>query len=170
MEVLSPLVATREFCGLRYCQQIEQGSWIVVNVSYDLPQFVSHSQSYRFPSGCLIQDMPNGYSKVNSSSFLPLSTILCFMLGSPQLVELKQVTWVEHIETEEKEPIHELYRDYIHRGVAFGAERWVTTLQRMCERFASLSVPASSSRDLGGGENMFTKHKFSLLVSFLNPI
>ncbi|CAD5317086.1 unnamed protein product [Arabidopsis thaliana] len=84
MEVLSPLVATREFCELRYCQQTEQGSWIVVNVSYDLPQFVSHSQSYRFPSGCLIQDMPNGYSK------------------------------------------------------------------RMCERFASLSVPASSSRDLGG--------------------
>ncbi|KAG7589971.1 Homeobox domain [Arabidopsis suecica] len=123
MEVLSPLVATREFCELRYCQQIEQGSWIVVNVSYDLPQFVSHSQSYRFPSGCLIQDMPNGYSKV---------------------------TWVEHIETEEKEPIHELYREIINRGIAFGADRWITTLQRMCERFASLSVPASSSRDLGG--------------------
>ncbi|KAL1192194.1 Homeobox-leucine zipper protein HDG11 [Cardamine amara subsp. amara] len=123
MEVLSPLVETREFCELRYCQQIEQGSWIVVNVSYHLPQFVSHSQSYRYPSGCLIQDMPNGYSKV---------------------------TWVEHIETEEKEPIHELYRDIIHRGIAFGAERFVTTLQRMCERFASLSVPASSSRDPGG--------------------
>ncbi|CAN8239637.1 unnamed protein product [Cochlearia groenlandica] len=123
MEVLSPLVATREFCELRYCQQIEQGSWIVVNVSYDLPQFMSHSQSYRFPSGCLIQDMPNGYSKV---------------------------TWVEHIETEEKEPVHELYREMINKGIAFGAERWVTTLQRMCERFASLLAPASSSRDLGG--------------------
>ncbi|KFK41777.1 hypothetical protein AALP_AA2G170800 [Arabis alpina] len=123
MELLSPLVATREFCELRYCQQIEQGSWVVVNVSYDLPQFVSHSQSYRFPSGCLIQDMPNGYSKV---------------------------TWVEHIETEEKEQIHELYREMIHKGIAFGAERWVTTLQRMCERFASQLVPATSSRDLGG--------------------
>jgi homeobox-leucine zipper protein len=63
---------------------------------------------------------------------------------------LKQVTWVEHIETEEKELVHELYREIIHRGIAFGADRWVTTLQRMCERFASLSVPASSSRDLGG--------------------
>jgi len=76
MEVLSPLVATREFCELRYCQQTEQGSWIVVNVSYDLPQFVSHSQSYRFPSGCLIQDMPNGYSKVKL--LFPLSTKSCF--------------------------------------------------------------------------------------------
>ncbi|CAN6932442.1 unnamed protein product [Brassica oleracea] len=121
MEVLSPLVATREFCELRYCQQIELGSWIVVNVSYHLPQFVSHSHSYRFPSGCLIQDMPNGYSKV---------------------------TWVEHTETEEKEPVHEMYREMVHKGIAFGAERWVTTLQRMCERFASLLAPAASS--LGG--------------------
>ncbi|KAJ4884457.1 Homeobox-leucine zipper protein HDG11 [Raphanus sativus] len=123
MEVLSPLVATREFCELRYCQQIEQGSWIVVNVSYHLPQFVSHSHSYRFPSGCLIQDMPNGYSKV---------------------------TWVEHTETEEKEAVHELYREMVHKGIAFGAERWVTTLQRMCERYASLLAPAASSRELGG--------------------
>ncbi|CDY11109.1 BnaC06g23610D [Brassica napus] len=118
MEVLSPLVATREFCELRYCQQIEQGSWIVVNVSYHLPQFVSHSHSYRFPSGCLIQDMPNGYSKV---------------------------TWVEHTETEEKEPVNEMYREMVHKGIAFGAERWVTTLQRMCERYASLLAPAASS-------------------------
>ncbi|CAH8359451.1 unnamed protein product [Eruca vesicaria subsp. sativa] len=123
IEVLSPLVATREFCELRYCQMIEQGSWIVVNVSYHLPQFVSQSHSYKFPSGCLIQDMPNGYSKV---------------------------TWVEHVETEEKEPTHELYREMIHKGIAFGAERWVTTLQRMCERFASLLAPSTSSRDLGG--------------------
>ncbi|KAF8111322.1 hypothetical protein N665_0076s0300 [Sinapis alba] len=123
MEVLSPFVATREFCELRYCQMIEQGSWIVVNVSYHLPQFLSQSHSYKFPSGCLIQDMPNGYSKV---------------------------TWVEHIETEEKEPTHELYREMIHKGIAFGAERWVSTLQRMCERFASLLAPATSSRDLGG--------------------
>ncbi|KAH0875798.1 hypothetical protein HID58_073160 [Brassica napus] len=105
MAVLSPLVATREFCELRYCQMIEQGSWIVVNVSYHLPQFVSQSShSYKFPSGCLIQDMPSGYSKV---------------------------TWVEHVETEEKEQTHELYREVIHKGIAFGAERWVTTLQRM---------------------------------------
>ncbi|KAF8089354.1 hypothetical protein N665_0508s0002 [Sinapis alba] len=123
LEVLSPLVATREFCELRYSQQIEQGSWIVVNASYHLPQFVSHSNSYRFPSGCLIQDMPNGYSKI---------------------------TWVEHTETEEKEPVHELYREMVHKGIAFGAERWVTTLQRMCERYASLLAPAASSRELGG--------------------
>lgn len=64
LQVLSPVVPTREFYVLRYCQQIEQGSWAVVNVSYDSPQFSSQCQSHRFPSGCLIQDLPNGYSKV----------------------------------------------------------------------------------------------------------
>ncbi|XP_010540046.1 PREDICTED: homeobox-leucine zipper protein HDG11-like isoform X2 [Tarenaya hassleriana] len=123
LHVLSPLVATREFYMLRYCQQIELATWVVVNISYEHPQFVSRSRSCRLPSGCVIQDMHNGYSKV---------------------------TWVEHVDVEEKEPVHEIYRDMIHTGLAFGAERWVTVLQRMSERFASLLVSGTSSRDLGG--------------------
>ncbi|KAJ6672742.1 HOMEOBOX-LEUCINE ZIPPER PROTEIN MERISTEM L1 [Salix viminalis] len=93
LQVLSPLVPSREFCILR------------------------------LPSGCLIQDMPNGYSKV---------------------------TWVEHVEIEDKAPTHQLYRDLIHSGMAFGAERWLATLQRMCERVACQMVSGSSTRDLGG--------------------
>lgn len=123
LQVLSPLVPTREFYTLRYCQQIEQGLWAIVNVSYDLPQFASQCRSHRLPSGCLIQDMPNGYSKV---------------------------TWLEHVEIEDKTPIHRLYRDLVHSGSAFGAERWLTTLQRMCEWFACLRVSSTSTRDLGG--------------------
>lgn len=68
LQVLSPLVPTREFYFLRYCQQIEQGLWAIVDVSYDFPrdnQFASQCRCHRLPSGCLIQDMPNGYSKVN---------------------------------------------------------------------------------------------------------
>jgi homeobox-leucine zipper protein len=68
LQVLSPLVPTREFYFLRYCQQIEQGLWAIVDVSYDFPrdnQFAnSQCRCNRLPSGCLIQDMPNGYSKV----------------------------------------------------------------------------------------------------------
>lgn len=123
LQVLSPLVPTREFYTLRYCQQIEQGLWAIVNVSYDLPQFASQCRSHRLPSGCLIQDMPNGYSKV---------------------------TWLERVEIEDKTPIHRLYRDLVHSGSAFGAERWLTTLQRMCEWFACLRVSSTSTRDLGG--------------------
>ncbi|KAJ4916069.1 Homeobox-leucine zipper protein HDG12 [Raphanus sativus] len=123
LQVLSPLVPTREFSVLRYYQQIEHGTWAIVNVSYELPQFISHSRSYRFPSGCLIQDLSNGYSKV---------------------------TWVEHVEVEEQEPVHEMFKDNIREGIAFGAERWIATLQRMCERFTALVEPATSSRDLKG--------------------
>ncbi|KAG8661323.1 hypothetical protein MANES_02G224400v8 [Manihot esculenta] len=123
LQVLSPLIPTREFYILRHCQQIEQGLWAIVNVSYDIPEFASQCRSHRLPSGCMIQDMPNGYSKV---------------------------TWVEHVEVEDKTPTHRLYRDLIHSGMAFGAERWLATLQRLCERFACLMVSGNSTRDLGG--------------------
>lgn len=138
LQVLSPLVGTREFYFLRYCQQIEQGMWAVADVSYDFPREGPQLRSHRLPSGCLIQDMPNGYSKV---------------------------TWVEHLEIEDKAPTHRLYRDLVHSGAAFGAHRWLSTLQRMCERLACLMVSATSTRDLGGG-NFFnpplTFHYFPL--------
>ncbi|XP_030541270.1 homeobox-leucine zipper protein HDG11-like isoform X2 [Rhodamnia argentea] len=126
LQVLSPLLPTREFYILRYCQQIEQGLWAIADVSFDLSrydQFASQSRSQRLPSGCLIQDLPNGYSKV---------------------------TWVEHVEIEDKAPIHRLYRDLIYSSLAFGAGRWIATLERMCERIACLMVTGSSTRSLGG--------------------
>ncbi|PHT53491.1 Homeobox-leucine zipper protein HDG12 [Capsicum baccatum] len=127
LQVLSPLVPTRQFYFLRFCQQIEQGTWAIVDVSYDIAQENQYSSTsckvHRLPSGCLIQDMPNGYSKV---------------------------AWVEHVEVEEKGLIHRLYRDLIHSGLAFGAERWVGTLQRVCERYACLMVNSNPSHDLGG--------------------
>ncbi|XP_020600376.1 homeobox-leucine zipper protein ROC8-like isoform X2 [Phalaenopsis equestris] len=122
---LSPVVPLREFCFLRYCQQIQQGLWVISDISIFYPKEnqLPSSSKRRLPSGCLIQDMPNGYSKV---------------------------VWVEHMEIEEKNPIHQLYHDLVDSGIAFGAQRWVATLQRMCERIACLIVTGSSPRDLGG--------------------
>ncbi|KAL8464770.1 hypothetical protein ACS0TY_034321 [Phlomoides rotata] len=126
LQVLSALVPTRQLFFLRLVQQIEAGSWAIVDVSYDIPhqenQFSSSSKAHRLPSGCLIQEMPNGYSKV---------------------------TWIEHWEVEDKTPTHRLYRDLIHSGLAFGAQRWLSNLQRTCERIACLMVTGNSSRDLG---------------------
>ncbi|XP_043695075.1 homeobox-leucine zipper protein ROC8-like isoform X2 [Telopea speciosissima] len=127
MQVLSSLVPTRELYFLRYCQQIEQGLWAIGDVSFDLSREIQSALPYyirKLPSGCLIQDLPNGYSKV---------------------------TWVEHVEVEDKNPTHRIYWDLVHSGMAFGAERWISTLQRMCERFACLMVTTSSSRDLSAG-------------------
>ncbi|KAF8378849.1 hypothetical protein HHK36_030198 [Tetracentron sinense] len=126
LQVLSPLVSPREFYLLRYCQQIEQGLWAIVDVSFEFSggdPIVASSRCHRLPSGCLIQDMSNGYSKV---------------------------TWVEHVEVEDKTETHQLYRDFVHSGLAFGAERWLATLQRMCERYACLMVTGTPTRDLGG--------------------
>ncbi|RRT43997.1 hypothetical protein B296_00050826 [Ensete ventricosum] len=67
LQVLSPVVPTRDFCFLRYCQQIEPGVWAVADVSVDFPgdnQLAPSSRSRRLPSGCLIEEIPNGYSKV----------------------------------------------------------------------------------------------------------
>lgn len=55
------------------------------------------------------------------------------------------------MKAEEKTPISRLYRNLVESGMAFGAERWLGTLQRMCERFACLMVTGASARDLGGG-------------------
>ena len=68
LQVLSPLVPVREVNFLRFCKQHAEGVWAVVDVSIDTirensvaPNFVN---CRRLPSGCVVQDMPNGYSKV----------------------------------------------------------------------------------------------------------
>ncbi|KAI4372382.1 hypothetical protein MLD38_010620 [Melastoma candidum] len=122
--VLSPLVPSRETYVLRYCQQnVEKGSWAVVN--FPMNGFLDNLPApplpryRRRPSGCVIQDMPNGYSRV---------------------------TWVEHAEIEEK-PVYPLFSQLVESGAAFGAQRWLAVLQRQCERVASLM--ARNISDLG---------------------
>ncbi|XP_057998934.1 homeobox-leucine zipper protein HDG5-like [Hevea brasiliensis] len=124
LQFLSPLVPTREAYFLRYCQQnVEEGTWAIVDFPIDgfheniqQPSFPLYR---RRPSGCVIQDMPNGYSRV---------------------------TWVEHAEIEEK-PVHQIFSQFVYSGMAFGAHRWLGVLQRQCERVASLM--ARNISDLG---------------------
>jgi hypothetical protein len=60
-QVPSPLVPTRDSYFVRYCKQNADGTWAVVDVSLDTSSVL---KCRRRPSGCLIQEMPNGYSKV----------------------------------------------------------------------------------------------------------
>ncbi|GLT80595.1 hypothetical protein SLA2020_520270 [Shorea laevis] len=115
LQVLSPLVPTREAYFLRYCHHnMEEGTWAIVDFPMDGLREDVHESSFplyrRRPSGCVIQDMPNGYSRV---------------------------TWVEHAEIEEK-PVHQILNNFVYNGMAFGAHRWLAVLQRQCERIASL--------------------------------
>ncbi|KAG5042000.1 hypothetical protein JHK87_005915 [Glycine soja] len=123
LQVLSPLVPVREVNFLRFCKQHAEGLWAVVDVSIDSIRESSGAPTFvngrRLPSGCVVQDMPNGYSKV---------------------------TWVEHAEYEESQ-VHQLYRPLLSSGMGFGAQRWVATLQRQCECLAILMSSAAPSRD-----------------------
>ncbi|KAK7274574.1 hypothetical protein RIF29_15670 [Crotalaria pallida] len=123
LQVLSPLVPVREVNFLRFCKQHAEGVWAVVDVSIDTIRESSGAPIFvncrRLPSGCVVQDMPNGYSKV---------------------------TWVEHAEYEESQ-VHQLYRPLLSSGMGFGAQRWVATLQRQCECLAILMSSAAPSRD-----------------------
>lgn len=69
MHVLSPLVPSREFHFLRYCEQVETGIWVIADVSYDykLKEDGPHFGTWRFPSGCMIHQVSNVTSQVRNS-------------------------------------------------------------------------------------------------------
>lgn len=121
-QVPSPLVPTRENYFLRYSKRVDH-LWVVVDVSIDSlrgnpPPALLRCR--RRPSGCVLEEMPSGYSKV---------------------------LWVEHVEADNR-GVHALYQSFVNSGMAFGAQRWVSTLQRQCERIASLLANNIPARDL----------------------
>ncbi|XP_010555655.1 PREDICTED: homeobox-leucine zipper protein HDG7-like isoform X2 [Tarenaya hassleriana] len=146
-QVISPLVPTRQVKYLRYCKQQEEGLWAVVDVSSDINGEDPNLQSYvgcrRLPSGCIIQDIGNGCSKV---------------------------TWVEHSEYDESN-VHRLFRPLLSSGRGFGAERWLVTLQRQCESFqtilSSLDDPIDNHTGLSpAGEKSILKLAQRMAVNF----
>ncbi|KAL1345723.1 hypothetical protein AAHE18_08G137900 [Arachis hypogaea] len=121
LQVPSPLVPTRESYFVRYCKQHADGTWAVVDVSLDNLRPSPSARCRRRPSGCLIQEMPNGYSKV---------------------------IWVEHVEVDDR-GVHSLYKQLVSSGHAFGAKRWIATLDRQCERLASAMATNIPTVDVG---------------------
>ncbi|KAL6004517.1 Homeobox-leucine zipper protein ANTHOCYANINLESS 2 [Asimina triloba] len=134
LQVLSPLVPIREVNFLRFCKQHAEGVWAVVDVSIDSIREnpgSSFVNCRRLPSGCIVQDMPNGYSKQR--------VVTGGCVGW-------QVTWVEHAEYDDS-AVHHLYRPLLSAGMGFGAQRWVATLQRQCECLAILMSSTVPTRD-----------------------
>ncbi|CAN0902720.1 Homeobox-leucine zipper protein HDG1 [Linum grandiflorum] len=119
LQVISPMVPARRERFLRFCKQHSENVWVVVDVSLDASQQGSSSNSFlpsvRFPSGCIIQGIQNGYSKV---------------------------TWVEHSQYDEAS-IDPMLRPVISSGIGFSAKRWLSSLQRFCD-FLSINTATSS--------------------------
>ncbi|CAL5034780.1 unnamed protein product [Urochloa decumbens] len=120
--VQSPRLPTRDVRFLRYSKMVDSRKWAVVDVSVDGSNGDEQEGSntgYRLlPSGCLLEDMNGGFCKV---------------------------TWVVHGEyLEAAVPID--FRNFVHSGKAYGACRWLRSLQRQCEYMAVLGsghVPSS---------------------------
>lgn len=123
LQMLTPLVPTREVYFVRCCKQLSPEQWAIVDVSIDNVEDsidASLLKCRRWPSGCIIEDKSNGHCKV---------------------------IWVEHLECQ-KASVHSLYRTIVNSGLAFGARHWMATLQLQCERlvfFMATNVPTKDS-------------------------
>ncbi|KAH0751768.1 hypothetical protein KY285_004916 [Solanum tuberosum] len=109
--ILSPLVESRDFFFIRCCKQLNHTTWIMMDASYDLfkeIQTCAPSYAWKFPSGCLIQDMGDRKSLV---------------------------AWIEHAQVDEKYQVNHIFKDLLCRHQTYGAKRWIVTLQRMSERY-----------------------------------
>ncbi|KAL2324361.1 hypothetical protein Fmac_023419 [Flemingia macrophylla] len=146
-QVPSPLVPTREHYFVRYSKKHTDESWIIVDLPLDHLRPGAARGSQRRPSGCIIQELPNGFSKV---------------------------IWVEHAEVDDRE-VHYLYRPFVNSGLAFGATRWLATLDRQCERVVSLFAPNLPAGELSvitshAGRKGIMKLAERMMTSFCNGV
>lgn len=145
-QVPSPLVPTRESFFLRYSKKHAEGMWTVVDVSLDHLRGQS-MRCRRRPSGCVIQECQNGYSKV---------------------------IWIEHVEVDERET-HNLYKQVVNTSLGFGARRWISTLDRQSERFQSALVNNLPAGDAGAitnieGRKSLLRLAERMVTSFCNGV
>lgn len=123
LQMLTPMVPTREVYFVRHCKQLSADQWAIVDVSIDKVEDnidASLVKCRKRPSGCIIEDKSNGHCKV---------------------------IWVEHLECQ-KSTVHSMYRSFVNSGLAFGARHWMTTLQLQCEQlvfFMATNVPTKDS-------------------------
>ncbi|KAK8488923.1 hypothetical protein V6N12_055659 [Hibiscus sabdariffa] len=95
-----------------------------------------------------------------------------FQVPSP-LVPTREsyyVTWVEHVEVDDS-GVHNLYKQLVSSGHAFGAQRWIATLDRQCERLASVMATNVPAGDVGvitnqDGRKSMLKLAERMVISF----
>ncbi|XP_047958030.1 homeobox-leucine zipper protein PROTODERMAL FACTOR 2-like [Salvia hispanica] len=121
--ICSPLISPRQVYFVRQSRRIDNDTWVVADVSLETIYPNPFPASKRKPSGCLIQALGDGVSKV---------------------------TWVEH--TSEREGLApSMFKALLESGVAYSAKRWISTLERQCERIATLEARGDSLDDRGSG-------------------
>ncbi|KAE8778193.1 Homeobox-leucine zipper protein ROC4 [Hordeum vulgare] len=99
LQVLSPLVPIREVTFLRFCKQFGEGLWVVVDISIDglvmeqglaVASTAANMKCRRLPSGCVMQEIPNGFCKATTKINRASSTALpLYAYGDHQLAYCK---------------------------------------------------------------------------------
>lgn len=67
LQMLTPMVATREIYFIRFCKQLSPEQWAIVDVSNNKVgdnTDASLVKCRKRPSGCIIEDKLNGHCKV----------------------------------------------------------------------------------------------------------
>ncbi|XP_047331457.1 homeobox-leucine zipper protein HDG1-like [Impatiens glandulifera] len=116
LQALSPIVPVWKVKFIRFCRQIAEGVWGMVDVS------IEHSHDV-FCKKCPI------------------------------------VTWVEHLDYEENEVINPL--GVMSCSSSFGAQRWLSSLQRQCLCLAIISSPPTSTHDQTSVFSSFLRDGYS---------
>ncbi|RZS19465.1 hypothetical protein BHM03_00051864 [Ensete ventricosum] len=126
-----------------FCKQLTEGAWAIVDVSIDGIRGTPNAspattECRRLPSGCVVQDMPNGFSKY--------TLLLSICLDIDALAGSHSQSFWRPSEPKlcayDEAAVHPLYRPLLLSGLALGARRWVASLQRQCQ---SLAILMSSS-------------------------
>lgn len=67
LQTLTPMVPTREIYFIRFCKQLSPEQWAIVDVSINKVEDnidASLVKCRKRPSGCIIENKPNGHCKV----------------------------------------------------------------------------------------------------------
>ncbi|KAK9922648.1 hypothetical protein M0R45_031103 [Rubus argutus] len=84
------------------------------------------------------------------------------------------VTWVENVDVREKEDeMHAILKPFVESSFAFGASRWIATLQRQAERFiysTGINISPSDTPISQEGRRSLTMTANKMVVSFCNDI
>lgn len=72
------------------------------------------------------------------------------------VIKILQVTWIEHVEVDEKSEAHKMYKELLCGGSGYSAKRWIVTLERMCERMALASILTIPANDWSEGMYYFS--------------
>ncbi|XP_047320413.1 homeobox-leucine zipper protein MERISTEM L1-like [Impatiens glandulifera] len=117
----TPFVPIRDNMLARYCRQVGEKKWAVVDVSLDIFREFHLVKSRKRPSGCIIEDTPNGFTNV---------------------------TWIEHVEAQHVTGVHPIYQALVSSGLAFGAKRWLGILQSQTDRLFSFMTNTGPLSDI----------------------